>query len=186
VAVRYGVRASLLVVLAGCWTGPVAEPVPEPVAQPRADRREVDLEIHLERSECFGRCPVYELTITSDGTLRYVGKKNVTEVGERTRRLARAEMLVLQRTVDHVHFFELDNFGHERADQGCTTVGNNTTCKFSSFTVCSDTSHTVLKVTRPRRKVTHQIDDAHCSDDGAAAPLEQRIEDLAQAWIGVR
>ena len=183
-AVGYGVRAWLFLVVAGCWTGPVAEPVPQPVDKPRGDHREVDLEIHLERGECFGSCPVFEITISPDGTVRYVGKKNVREIGERTRRLARAQMLDLQRVVDHVHFFELDQFGHERIEPGCKTVGKTTTCNFQSFTVCSDTSHTLLRVTRPRRHVTHQIDDAHCSDDGVAVPLEQRVEELAQAWIG--
>lgn len=173
-----------LILLAGCWTGAVAEPVPEPVDTPHADHRPVDLEIQLERTQCFGKCPVFEISVTPDGVVRFVGKKFTAVIGERTKRLARAQMLDLQRVVDRVHFFELDNFGHARRDPACKTVGNQTTCSFSTFTMCSDTSHTRLKVTRPKRHMTHQIDDAHCSDDGQATPLEQRIEELAQPWIG--
>lgn len=181
-AVSYGVRAWLLLV-AGCWTGPVAEPIPEPVPSSHAAHRDVDLEIHLERTACFGRCPEFELDISPDGSVHFLGKRNVSEIGARTRKLSHAQMLDLQRSVDHVGFFELDQFGHRRRDQVCKTVGTTTTCQFSSFTVCSDTSHTILKVTRPRRHLTHQIDDAHCTDDGAVAPLEQMIEEVAQRWI---
>jgi hypothetical protein len=44
---------------------------------------EEDLVITLERTACFGACPVYSLTINGDGTVIYVGEDFVKTKGER-------------------------------------------------------------------------------------------------------
>jgi Domain of unknown function (DUF6438) len=178
------VRPLVLVVVAACWTGTVREPTPEPVAPKPREHGTVDLEVKLRRTACLGMCPVFEVTIQHDGRLRYVGRQNVAETGERTRRLTRSQMIELSRAVDHAHFFELDDTGHEAQQQGCTTIGGTTRCSFRSFSVCSDTSHTVITVSRPKQNISHTIDDAHCSDDGSAVTLEQKIEELAAPWVG--
>jgi hypothetical protein len=41
-------------------------------------------EIGLERTACYGMCPVYNVVIKSDGTVRYKGESNVKMKGERT------------------------------------------------------------------------------------------------------
>ncbi len=183
-------RTWLLALVTACWTGPVPETTPpdQPVPKVR-EAHDLDLEISLQRTACFGMCPVFDVTIARDGTLHYVGRRNVAELGERTRRLSRTQMLALARSVDHVHFFELDRQGHEPANQACRTITNGagsttTTCSFSSFTVCTDTSHTIVTVQRPRQGKSHTIDDAHCSDDGAAESFEQRVEELVAPWVG--
>ncbi|MCP3168380.1 DUF6438 domain-containing protein [Myxococcus sp. QH3KD-4-1] len=38
----------------------------------------------MQRTPCEGACPVYELVVHADGTLRYLGVKFVKEVGVRT------------------------------------------------------------------------------------------------------
>lgn len=38
-------------------------------------------EVTLERTPCFGYCPSYKVTLRSDGTIIYEGKKYVTMVG---------------------------------------------------------------------------------------------------------
>jgi len=160
-------------------------PDPAPPDQPAPKpRRAVDLSIKLRRTECFGMCPVFDVTVDPDGTVHYLGEANVAVKGERTRRVTRAQMQELAQLVERQRFFELDQFGHIPSDGGCRRVGQSTTCTFQSFTVCTDTSHTVLTVKRPRRGGEHTIDDAHCNDDGAAEQLEQRIEDLVAPWIG--
>jgi hypothetical protein len=181
-------RAWLLAIVTACWTGPVPDPVAPDQPAPRTPHRDVDLEIKLRRTACFGRCPVFDVSISHDGTLRYVGRQNVAEVGERSRKLTRGQMVVLARAVDHVHFFELDDQGHEPVDQGCRTIGTpqggtTTTCSFKSFSLCSDTSHTIVTVSRPRQGGTHTIDDAHCAEDGGAADLERRVEELVAPWV---
>lgn len=177
-------RSLVLTFVAACWTGTVPDPVPEPAAPRPREHTHVDLEVKLRRTPCFGMCPVFDVTIQHDGQLRYYGRQNVAETGERTRRLTRSQMIELSRAVDHVHFFELDDSGHEAQQQGCTTIGGTTTCSFRSFSVCSDTSHTVVTISRPKQNISHTIDDAHCTDDGSAVSLEQKIEELASPWVG--
>lgn len=170
--------------LAACWTGTVPEPVPEPAATTSHARITIDLDIRLRRTPCLGMCPVYEVSIQHDGTVHYDGRQNVAETGERTRKLTRSQMIELSHVVDRVHFFELDDSGHQPQQPGCVTTGSTTTCSFRSITVCSDTSHTIVTISRPKQNISHTIDDAHCSDDGSAVTLEQKIEELAAPWVG--
>lgn len=37
----------------------------------------VDVLVQLERTACFGACPVYAVTVLSDGTIRYTGERHV-------------------------------------------------------------------------------------------------------------
>ncbi len=39
-------------------------------------------EIHLERTRCYGTCPVYSVTIKNDGSFVYHGKAHVDHIGE--------------------------------------------------------------------------------------------------------
>lgn len=40
-------------------------------------------QVRLKRGACFGRCPVYELTLHADGRIEYLGRLNVAMTGER-------------------------------------------------------------------------------------------------------
>jgi hypothetical protein len=46
-------------------------------------------EIGLERTPCYGTCPVYTVIIESDGTFRYKGEKYVERKGEFTGKVSR-------------------------------------------------------------------------------------------------
>jgi hypothetical protein len=37
----------------------------------------VDVLVQLERTPCFGACPVYAVTVLTDGTIRYTGERHV-------------------------------------------------------------------------------------------------------------
>ena len=39
-------------------------------------------EITLERERCYGACPVYKVILRRDGSASYIGKENVTRIGE--------------------------------------------------------------------------------------------------------
>lgn len=47
------------------------------------EKCEGDVVITIERAACFGSCPVYSAEIHADGTVVYVGKQYVKEIGER-------------------------------------------------------------------------------------------------------
>lgn len=74
-----------LVLLSGCAT------VPEP-AQPATAER-----LALSVGPCFGFCPVYEVTLFDDGTLRFVGVRHTAMLGTRERRAGRSRFLAMER-----------------------------------------------------------------------------------------
>jgi hypothetical protein len=65
------------------------------------------VEITLERTECFGRCPNYSVTISGDGLVRYEGRTFVKEVGEREVAVAPSAVRKLLVRFQEVGFFDL-------------------------------------------------------------------------------
>ena len=177
-----------LVLLAGCWTG--SEPGPRtPEPEPPHTRAHADVEITLARTMCFGSCPVWKLTIHRDGNVEWLGEANVAAIGARARRMAVSDLALLDHEIDVARVFERDKFGHLPVKPTCVHSGQTTSCTFSSVTICSDTSHTILTVRRdgPSGGKTQTIDDSHCDDDDPALDvLEERIIMRARAteWIG--
>lgn len=44
-------------------------------------------EIHFKATSCFGSCPVFELKLTSDGNLEYIGKQHTNFIGRKNIKL---------------------------------------------------------------------------------------------------
>lgn len=63
--------------------------------------------IKLERTACFGTCPVYTVTIFSDGRIQYEGKEFVKEKGRRTGAISAREFSELAAKVEQIEFFKL-------------------------------------------------------------------------------
>lgn len=61
---------------------------PTPYGDPAAPASAADTSVvTLERTPCFGTCPVYRVAISRSGAVRFAGKNHVTQQGE-----ARAEI----------------------------------------------------------------------------------------------
>src|SRR5690242_13664291 len=162
-------RAAILaVVVAGCWTGPDPATAPQP---PQGPHRRA-LRVIMERTPCFGACPTYKVEIDGDGTVR-VRAAGATRLS----RVNPARVRELERHLDEVGFFELDDQGHVPAETQCVQNGSTTTCTIKSISFCSDTSHAIITVKRGTR--VHSVDDAHCSDDHVLLGIEQEIDTLA-------
>ena len=65
--------------------------------------------ISLERTACFGTCPVYKLTVYSDGKVEYEGKDHVKEKGSRSSKIEEKLFLRLMKKVDEIGFFKLND-----------------------------------------------------------------------------
>jgi hypothetical protein len=78
-------RPFALVFLAGltaCSPRPQgAGPPPAPYGEPGAAASEPWV-VTLERTPCFGTCPVYQVAISRSGAVRFVGRRHVTREGE--------------------------------------------------------------------------------------------------------
>ena len=180
----------LRVLLAGalcsgaCWTGaetPVVEPS-SPAARPGVEP--MQLRVKLERTVCFGSCPAYVVQIDGAGRVEWTGNASVAATGRRTGKVTRRELEELSRRIDRARFFERNELGDIPEKFDCVTTGNSTQCSFgASVTICSDTSHAIITVSRDGR--VHKIDNDHCNESPELDQLEDYIDRIARTeeWI---
>ena len=81
-----------------CTTGAAIaqEPVP------------TDLLIRLERTACYGECPVYSVAIDGEGKVTYVGTRFVRAMGEHVDRIPVLRVAALLATARGIGFFSLN------------------------------------------------------------------------------
>ncbi|HET7542549.1 MAG TPA: DUF6438 domain-containing protein [Polyangiaceae bacterium] len=64
----------------------------------------------LERTGCYGECPVYRLTVNSDGSVVYVGTRWVKVLGRQVYKLSDAQMAELQAAFERANFSQLRDY----------------------------------------------------------------------------
>jgi len=97
------------------------------------DKRDSEITtITLERTTCFGTCPVYQLTIHRSGKVEYEGKAHVWEEGRRTSRISGKNFEKLAKKIDEINFFDLkDRYDGKNPDGSGVTVTDLPTTKTS-------------------------------------------------------
>ena len=65
--------------------------------------------ITLTRSVCFGFCPAYRVSISSDGQVTYVGERFVNVTGERRATIPREDVQRVLRRFDEIGFDQLSD-----------------------------------------------------------------------------
>jgi hypothetical protein len=123
--------------------------------------------ITLERTACFGTCPVYRVSIFEDGTVRYNGSDFVSVTGEQTNQIDPATVSQMVQAIAEAGYFEWDEAYQNQSVTDLATVTTSVT----------------------RDGETHQIVH-YLGDFGAPAALsflEQWIDDMAWTgmWTGV-
>jgi hypothetical protein len=80
--------------------------------------------ITLERTACYGTCPVYKVTLQSDGTVAYLGTQFVKVLGKRSHRISLNRFRQLARAIQRMNFFALESeYSHKtNADGSIGTV----------------------------------------------------------------
>jgi hypothetical protein len=150
--------------LAACHSSTPA-PAPTPSANEPAA-------ITLERTPCFGRCPVYTVAITKSGLVRYEGKRFVADSGADTARIAPEAVRSLLAELDRGGFFGLE----DRYVSGAPACGPYATDLPSAITSADNGD------------VSKQIQHDHgCSQAPAIlSSLEKRIDEVAGTakWTG--
>src|SRR5687767_7228751 len=66
-----------------------------------------DASIRLQRTSCFGPCPVYTVTIDSRGTVTYDGEEFVRVVGRRTAQIETSIVAGLLARADAIGLFQM-------------------------------------------------------------------------------
>jgi hypothetical protein len=63
-------------------------------------------EIAIERTSCYGFCPIYTFILRCDGTVKYTGQANVEKVGEHMGRIDKVSFGFLARLAVDIGFFD--------------------------------------------------------------------------------
>jgi Domain of unknown function (DUF6438)/Ankyrin repeat len=131
-----------------------------------------DFVIKLERTSCFGPCPVYSVSIDAKGRVTYEGKKFVRVEGRQSDQVPVSRVVELLATVNRIRFFELDNqYRVIHNPDGSTSV-------------VSDLPTTLVTVTRGGQ--TKQIED-YVGAPESIHQLEKEIDEAARTkrWISL-
>ena len=129
-----------------------------------------DFVIKLERTSCFGECPVYSVSIDAIGNVTYEGKKFVRVEGRHTDRIQVSRVAALLATAERIGFFDLrDQYRTIRNPDGTETIVTHLPTAFVTIT---------------RGGQTKRVED-YIGAPQALKQLEQLIDDTARTkrWI---
>jgi uncharacterized protein DUF6438 len=150
------------VVLAAC-----SRREPEVEAAPEAGPA-----VTLERTPCFGTCPVYTVAIARDGSVTFDGRRHVAQTGQATAKIPAERVDGLLAELEAADYFGLAD-AYVMGAPACGMYATDLPTVITSATRGSET-----------KTIRH---DRGCS----AAPrklsqLEQRIDEVAgtRRWVG--
>ncbi len=66
----------------------------------------------LERTGCYGECPVYRLTVNTDGSVVYVGTRWVKVLGRHEYKLSEAQLSDLESAFERANFMTFHDYDH--------------------------------------------------------------------------
>jgi hypothetical protein len=99
-----------LLVLAACGSTEAPQPQTTPIvantARPDAPKPHVLLAT-IERTACYGWCPIYKLLVYADGALEYDGEEFVKTKGHATGKLAADKVSELETLFEKAKYLEL-------------------------------------------------------------------------------
>ncbi|MBW8051199.1 MAG: hypothetical protein FVQ77_12830 [Cytophagales bacterium] len=79
--------------------------------------------ITLQKTMCYGKCPVYTITIHGDGQSVYVGKKNVDKIGKYQKKLKISEVENLIKAFEDANFYNFkDEYSAKVTDLPTTYI----------------------------------------------------------------
>ena len=134
------------------------------------DTTQIDA-ITLERTSCFGTCPVYKVTVRRDGSVAYDGKQFVRVTGHRTHKIPAEQFQKLAREIQRIGFFNLkDKYSSKENPDG-------------SIEVVTDQPS---RITTVRAGKLHKRVENYYGGPESLTRLETLIDTLAgsSAWTG--
>lgn len=93
----------------------------------RAQETKAQVVITLERTPCFGACPVYSVSIYDDGKVTYNGGNFVEVTGEQTSEIDPATVTLMVEAIEKVGYFDWDEAYNTRTVSDLPTVTTSVT-----------------------------------------------------------
>ena len=155
-----GAALVLLVHAAACApqqtaaTSQQSSPAQNPISPPA---------VTLERTACFGRCPVYRVAVSPTGSLTYEGTANVRRVGAATGQVSAGRVSALLSELEQAGYFAFAS-SYTSTDLACGRYAADLPTVITSVTVQGRT-----------KRIVH---DHGCAAPGALDVLERRIDEV--------
>jgi hypothetical protein len=92
-------------------------------------KEKTELSLKMERSGCYGRCPIYDLTIESDGKVTFEGKSWTKIIGKAEDRLSEEKFKKLTDEIEKANFFSFDNAYNSESQNCPNTVTDHPSVK---------------------------------------------------------
>jgi hypothetical protein len=128
--------------------------------------------VTLERTACFGRCPVYRITASSSGAVSYQGTAHVPHLGGATAEVPAERVSTLLKELDEAGYFSFAD-RYTSSEASCGRYATDLPTVITSATLNGRT-----------KRVEH---DQGCTGaPGALVVLERRIDDVLNSgqWTG--
>ena len=123
----------------------------------------------IERTACYGRCPIYTVSVYRDGKVEYVGKEYVKKKGKVASSITAAQVNAIDKLFTDAHYVKLAN-------------------AYTSYDVTDNPSAntTYRPLGAATKKVAHYYGDSHAPD--ALTTLEEDFDKLLtiDRWIGTQ
>jgi Domain of unknown function (DUF6438) len=128
--------------------------------------------ITLERTACFGSCPVYLLSVTGEGKISYEGKAHVRHLGPASATIPRERVDSLLSELERAGYLTYSG----RYAPGDSACGRTSTDSPSAITS--------IRVGEATKRIEHYYGCA--SAPGALVLLEQKIDEVlgSAQWTG--
>ena len=147
---------------------------PAPAASPASDAATTPetSAVTLERTPCFGSCPVYTVSIARSGTVRFTGRHHTAQTGEATAEIPPARVDSLIAELERAGYFEM-------AD---AYVMDSPACGMYA----TDSPTVITSATLRGKTKTIRHDRGCFAAPPALSRLEQRIDEVAgsRRWVG--
>ena len=158
--------AAALLALLSCVKREAVPPLSESSASP------AEPVITLERTACFGSCPVYRISVTSSGVVSFEGKAHVRRVGPATGQVPRRQVEQLLSDIEQAGYFTLDD-RYQASEPGC-----------GRYATDAPTVVTSVRLRGRAKTITH---DYGCTRvPGTLTILERKIDETlgSAQWTG--
>lgn len=159
----------LAIALAAC-----SPRAPEPAATPEAEQVDAAAEpaVRLERTPCFGTCPVYAVTISRSGAVHFTGKHHVAHTGQATATIPAEVVDSLLAELEARGYFGFAD-AYVMDSPGCGLYA-------------TDSPTVITSVTRGGLTKTIRHDRGCSAAPPELSGLEQRIDEIAGTgrWTG--
>jgi len=137
-----------------------------------------DTNITLDRSGCYGTCPIYRLTIEADGSVTFEGRDYVKTKGTAKGHISQEQLRQLISEFEKIDYFSLRE-RYQDADDGCP-----------SFATDMPSADTSIQMNSRKKSVSHYLGCWERGGDFKIYPaalykLEEKIDEIVNSkqWI---